>query len=194
MKARTTYSILSFVLVISLFSQTAFTKSHPKKGTPNQQSEQQTGELAGQHSEQQQGMRYPEGPVPDMTPGKLCDNPSTYRYPEKIAYCNRDVDPQTKKDIINEYDHVFGFSIGKMNRADFKIDHYFPLCAGGSNDPSNLWPQHKSVYTITDPLEQDICVKMAEGRLKQADAIRLIIEAKNNLEKAPQVLSYVRSL
>ena len=47
-----------------------------------------------------------------------------------------------KRDIIATYDKARGFHIGQMQRSQFKIDHYIPLCAGGSNDRDNLWPQH----------------------------------------------------
>src|SRR5690606_28325058 len=109
----------------------------------------------------------------------LCEHPDAYRYPEKIKYCNRDVSGGEKAEIFREYDKI-GFRTRSIDRQKFKIDHYIPLCAGGSNEPSNLWPQHVSVYTITDRLEEMICSKMAEGRLKQKDAVDIIREAKNN--------------
>lgn len=75
---------------------------------------------------------FPSGPETSITMGKLCDRPVKYRYPEKIAYCDRDVSYETKEIIINEYDQKFGYSIAKLPRVDFKIDHLIPLCAGGS--------------------------------------------------------------
>lgn len=137
---------------------------------------------------------YPKGPQQSITPGKLCDRPDAQRYPENINYCERDVTYETKEAIINEYDQKFGYSIGSLPRADFKIDHLVPLCAGGSNDVVNLWPQHKSVYAITDPLEPVICSKMAQGRLKQVDAVRLVIEGKTNLSRTNAIIQYVNGL
>ncbi len=139
-------------------------------------------------------MEFPTGPELSETPGKLCDTPSKYRYPENIAYCDRDVSWETKEAIIHEYDEKFSYSIAKMPRGEFKIDHLIPLCAGGSNDVSNLWPQHKTVYIITDPLEPVICSKMAQGRLKQKDAVNLIIEAKTNLDRTKKIIDYVSRL
>jgi len=82
-----------------------------------------------------------------------------------------------------------------MDRKDFKIDHFIPLCAGGSNDPSNLWPQHKSVYEITDPVEPLICAKMAAGKLDQAYAIKLITTAKTtNLDEVKNVINILNKL
>lgn len=137
---------------------------------------------------------FPTTPAKQMTPGKLCDQPETYRYPEKIAYCGRDVHPELKRQIIEDYDRTFGYRIENMNRRDFKIDHYIPLCMGGSNDVTNLWPQHVSVYTQTDVLEEALCEQMARGKILQKDAVKLIIEAKNHLDEVPAILAQVHSL
>ncbi len=135
--------------------------------------------------------KFPKGPELDITYGKTCDRPNSFRYSEHIAYCNREVTPATKNIIIQEYDQRFGYSISKMPRADFKIDHLIPLCAGGSNDIVNLWPQHKSVYAITDPLEPIVCMKMSQGRLRQADAVQLILEAKTDLSSTREIIQYI---
>ena len=117
----------------------------------------------------------------------MCDHPDTYRYPEHIAYCTRSVSSGVKNGVIHDYDVKFNYTIESMNRADFKIDHYISLCMGGSNDASNLWPQHKSVYTITDPLEGKLCQLMSLGKLTQAEAIQMIKTAKNHLDQAPGI-------
>jgi hypothetical protein len=128
-----------------------------------------------------------------MTPGSLCEQPDTYRYPEHIRYCERNVSRDEKDAVIRAYDQQFGYRIGSMDRQEFKIDHFIPLCAGGSNDASNLWPQHKSVYAITDPLEPLVCQKMAAGTLTQAQAVQYIREAKTDLSKAPGIISMLSS-
>ena len=140
------------------------------------------------------GQAYPQGPNPRSTPGALCAQPDAYRYPEKIKYCNRNVESSLKNDIIQTYDRQYGHNIGNMQRSQFKIDHYIPLCAGGSNERENLWPQHQTVFTITDPLEALICEKMAAGRLKQSRAVEIIREAKSNLPKVADIISEVQSL
>jgi len=131
--------------------------------------------------------RYPLFPVESMTPGTACQNPSEYRYPEHIPYCIRSVSSALKKKIIKTYDKTFHYTIGSMPRNDFKIDHYIPLCMGGSNDIANLWPQHKSVYIHTDDLEQKLCLYMEQGRMKQVEAISYIKLVKNNLDQAQRV-------
>ena len=137
---------------------------------------------------------YPQNPETSITTGKLCEKSQVTRYPEKIPYCERDVSWQTKEILMKEYDQKFNYHIMKLPRSDIKIDHFIPLCAGGSNDISNLWPQHKTVFAISDPLEPVICEKMAVGRLKQKEAISLIIEAKMNLDRTSKILQYVNGL
>lgn len=140
------------------------------------------------------GPNYPVGPNPILTPGKLCDRPDNFRYAERIAYCSRDVTFESKEILIQKYDQQLGFHIQSMDRADFKIDHFIPLCAGGSNDSQNLWPQHKSIYGVTDPVEPLLCEKMAQGRLGQSDAVKLIIRAKTDLSQVQLVLKTLRGL
>lgn len=134
---------------------------------------------------------FPKGPDSNLTPGALCERPDTYRYPERIAYCNRDVDSHLKADVFREYRNLgFGLSI----RGDYKIDHLIPLCAGGSNREENLWPQHKTVYEITDDLEALGCEKLSLGKIKQAKLVELILATKKDLSLAPSTRGYLRSL
>lgn len=140
------------------------------------------------------GDRFPQGPDPQLTPGVLCTNSPVRRYAEQIVYCERNVDGSTKAQVIAMYDQQLGFSIRQMNRGDFKIDHFIPLSIGGANSVENLWPQHKSVYTVTDPLEQQLSNKMVEGRITQAEAIRVIREAKLNLGRVPELIDFVQGL
>ena len=142
----------------------------------------------------QAGDRFPVGPNPTTTPGALCSSPTSHRYAEQIGYCERNVSTQLKNELIKMYDEQFGYEIRRMKRADFKIDHFIPLSIGGANEKENLWPQHKSVYAITDPLESLLSEKIVAGRIKQADAIRVIREAKLNLGRVPDLIHYVKSL
>lgn len=140
------------------------------------------------------GERFPTEPIESVTPGSLCEDSPIRRYPEGIVYCERDVDTQLKRDIIKMYDERFGFSIRQMNRMDFKIDHFIPLSLGGSNDIENLWPQHKSVYEVTDELEHLLSRKISSGAIKQVEAVRVIKEAKHNLDRVPELMHYVEGL
>lgn len=138
-------------------------------------------------------VRFPSGPDESLTPGVLCTSGRNQRYAEKINYCDRNVSSRTKAEVFRLYDQI-GYRTRTMKRQDFKIDHYIPLCAGGSNDIKNLWPQHVSVYRITDGLEQTVCEKMAAGRLSQKRGVAFIVEAKNNLDRAAYIIRVVRDL
>ena len=136
---------------------------------------------------------YPSGPDTELTPGSVCDRPNEYRYPERIAYCSRNVDSHLKRDVFQEY-REGGYRLNPKDRDDYKIDHLIPLCAGGSNNEDNLWPQHVSIYTQTDPLESIGCEKLKQGRIKQAHLISLILAAKKNLQLVQKTLQDLSKL
>jgi hypothetical protein len=136
---------------------------------------------------------YPKSPLKQLTPGSLCDRPDKFRYPEQIAYCERDVSGQQKREIFEDYRRA-GFRLDPSTRGSFKVDHFIPLCAGGSNHDDNLWPQHRSVYEITDPLEGLGCEKLAVGRISQAELVKRITTAKKDISQAAESLRYLNSL
>ncbi len=138
--------------------------------------------------------RFPLSPDPHLTPGSLCADPDGRRYPERVDVCSRSVNVETKEEIVDLYDRKLGYQIRVMGRRSFKIDHFIPLCMGGSNEMDNLWPQHYSVYELTDKLEEICCLVMEEGRLKQADAIDYIRRGKSDPENAPHLTEEVRGL
>lgn len=138
------------------------------------------------------GSSYPTQPNVELTPGDLCDKPSELRYPERIKYCRRDVETRRKWEIIYDYEKL-GYKIADK-RGQFKIDHYIPLCMGGGNDDENLWPQHKTVYEVTDPLEHLLCEKLKAGRILQSDAIDKIRHGKNNLSEVKRLIQEVNAL
>jgi hypothetical protein len=138
--------------------------------------------------------KFPQGPDLKITPGALCTKSSTYRYPEHIKYCARDVSSSLKNQIIAQYDLELGFNIRQMPRGEFKIDHFIPLSIGGANDQSNLWPQHKSIYAYSDPLESDVSNLISQAKITQAEAIRVIKECKLNLGRCAELGDYLKSL
>ena len=134
---------------------------------------------------------FPASPHSQMTPGSLCESPTEYRYPEQIPYCEREVDSELKWEVIRRYNSQLGYSITPEVRNRFKIDHFIPLCMGGSNNVDNLWPQHESVFSRTDILESTACEKMKEGRLLQRDAVELIRQAKLDTKQVSAVLKRI---
>lgn len=133
---------------------------------------------------------FPQRPLPQLTPGKLCDRPDRYRYPENIAYCERNVSVEQKDVVYDSYRRA-GFRLSPQNRSSYKIDHYVPLCMGGSNDNVNLWPQHISIFNITDSLESLACEKLAKGRISQREAVSIITRVKNDLSLAREASNYL---
>jgi hypothetical protein len=124
--------------------------------------------------------KFPSHPHTEVTPGSLCERASELRYPEHIKYCERDVEGSLKAQLFVMYDRQFGYETTQMQRTAFKIDHLIPLCMGGSNKADNLWPQHVSIYEQTDPFEPFLCGAMASGKLKQAEAVQIILSVKQD--------------
>jgi hypothetical protein len=133
-----------------------------------------------------QSREFPLTPLASLTPGSLCDIPMEFRYPERIAYCERDVDLLMKDNVFAAYRRA-GFKLPESQRSSYKVDHYIPLCAGGSNHQDNLWPQHLSVGKTTDSIEKLGCDKLAAGRITQAKFVEIIKKVKNNPATASAV-------
>lgn len=135
---------------------------------------------------------HPNGPDLSLTPGELCTQPTRRRYPEGIAYCDRAVDREMKDEVFRIY-RKKGFTLSEP-RDRYKIDHYIPLCAGGSNSIKNLWPQHSSIYQVTDEIEGLGCSKLSLGLIKQRALLDLIRKVKADNSKAAEVVKYLYSL
>lgn len=136
--------------------------------------------------------RFPTSPDLSLTPGALCTTPSEFRYPERIPYCVREVNSWQKELVFINYKKI-GFSLsGERNQ--YKVDHFIPLCLGGSNDISNLWPQYFTVSEKTDALEPLACEVLAKGNISQREVIDLVIEAKMDLTKIPETMKRLKRL
>lgn len=137
--------------------------------------------------------QVPDGPDAQKTPGELCQR-GYPRYDQRITYCERDVNGTTKAEIIAEYDTELGFDVRKLPRNDFKIDHFIPLSIGGANSKANLWPQHKSVYVITDPIESLVATLISQNKISQKDAIQAVKDCKLQLSNCEKIEDHLRSL
>lgn len=126
----------------------------------------------------QSGMAdFPYTPNSQNT-GSLCNTQDPhfhqYRYEEQIPYCKRIVRESLKSKIFADY------GVPARCRQEYTIDHYIPLALGGTNRPDNLWPEHKAVKAVRQNLEVDLFNALKNGRLRQAEAIKIIVEAKQN--------------
>lgn len=116
-----------------------------------------------------------QSPQAGMTPGVLCSasdlNFQGFDYPEKIARCVRNVGIDIKIQVAQRY--------GNIPRSSwhlYEFDHLIPLCAGGSDDINNLWPQPMDQARKKDALEINICTAMKQGKINQVQAVQKIHE------------------
>jgi len=119
---------------------------------------------------------YAPKPNTTKTPGHLCtdENPDfeEYRYDEEIPYCHRNVSEARKRKIYESY------GVPEDERGDYTIDHLIPLSIGGSNEPSNLWSEHKRVKATRPSTETDIFLAVKDGRMTQDEAVEFILRCK----------------
>lgn len=123
-------------------------------------------------------LEFPFTPDSEKTTGSLCSasNPDfeRYRYEERIPYCGRNVDREMKDKVYDAY------GVPRGCRKDYTIDHFIPLSIGGTNSFNNLWPEHKSIKFLRQNLENDLYKQISKGEISQAEAVRIVTEAKLN--------------
>lgn len=125
-------------------------------------------------------------PSSNMTPGlaatlSVDDLTKTYtdNCPDSKSSCtysqdHRNVPASVHKQVYDEYNVL----PDQRNIKDGEVDHFYPLCAGGSNDISNLWYQPAIAdwngkdfgYHTKDKLEAYICVQIKAGKLDLKEA------------------------
>jgi hypothetical protein len=88
------------------------------------------------------------------------------------SLAHREVPATEKRRVYAEY------SVDPKNHSPGEIDHFFPLCAGGSNDITNLWFQpainvwngKNYGYHEKDDLEAWVCQQIKANRLDPREA------------------------
>jgi protein tyrosine/serine phosphatase len=111
-----------------------------------------------------------------ITPGNLCTpsdpNFKEYRYPEHIAYCNRNVTQQMKQQIAASY------NVPQSDWHNYEFDHLIPLCIGGDSSIDNLWPQPRGPTESDgkDKLENQLFKEMSAGTITQKAAVQQIYD------------------
>jgi hypothetical protein len=120
-------------------------------------------------------------PSPDLTQGKadtlsVADLAARYRdhcRPGKAtctySEAHRNVPASEHTKVYEEY----AVPLDKRNKRAGEVDHFYPLCAGGSNDITNLWYQPTDStwngqvlgFHQKDDLETWVCAQIKAGRL-----------------------------
>ena len=112
-------------------------------------------------------------PDPDLTPGKTCTAKDPYfqgyDYPTNVARCTRHVTKAEKIKVAEAYG-----GIDQSDWPSYEFDHLIPLCAGGSNDIKNLWPQPIDEAKDKDKIEDEVCAGLRSGDLTQKEAIQKV--------------------
>ena len=129
-------------------------------------------------------------PNPDLTPGQaetvdLDDLTDRWECPASIhkvdctySQAHRSVSNKTHTKVYEEYE----VSQSKRNGKNGEVDHFDPLCNGGSNDIKNLWYQPaKNMwngkdfgYHAKDDLESWVCTQVKAGKLDPKEAFTKI--------------------
>ena len=119
-------------------------------------------------------------PNSSLTPGTLCNSNdpdfTNFDYPEHIARCGRNIAIDEKRAVAQAYGNI-----PENQWPNYEFDHLIPLCAGGSNRATNLWPQPIAEAHIKDKLENEICIGMKLGKLTQAQAVQKVYAWFNSL-------------
>lgn len=109
-------------------------------------------------------------PNAQLTPGVLC-TPSDpdfkgYDYPSKVPRCNRNIGNPEKAEVAKNYGNI-----PAPEWVKYEFDHFMPLCAGGSNNSQNLWPQPIAEAKQKDVIEVQVCTALKAGTMTQSQAL-----------------------
>ena len=127
-------------------------------------------------------------PNPAITPGDAAtlnvddltrewtDNCPNHRPRCTYSQDHRNVPPAVHAAVYDEY----SVPIEARNIRSGEVDHFWPLCAGGSNELKNLWYQPATNdwngenlgYHEKDKLEDEVCKEIKAGQLDPSDAFQ----------------------
>ena len=112
-------------------------------------------------------------PRVELTPGEVLDTPLKTICVPGYTKTVRNVPEKKKREVFTRYGVV------KTPSYKYEVDHFIPLCLGGSNDIKNLWPQP---YQLTwsalkkDKLEWKLCRMICSGEISVEEAREAITE------------------
>jgi hypothetical protein len=108
----------------------------------------------------------------DVRPDKnLTGGAASIRTKERIAACGHAGENRGQMTRERQDEVLKRYGLPPGTHPDYEIDHLIPLCLGGSDDPSNLWPQPRRHIEATwnaeakDRLEAKICHMVCVGQI-----------------------------
>jgi hypothetical protein len=111
-------------------------------------------------------------PDPRITPGAICTTSDPdfdgMAYPESIPHCKRNFNNSKKAAVARAY------GVPQSRWGSYEFDHLIPLCAGGSNDVRNVWPEPLAHAHLKDAVEDHVCAGMRAGAMTQRQAVTTI--------------------
>lgn len=122
----------------------------------------------------------PVTPNTEITPGDFCSEQDPdfreHRYPERMAYCGRNVSKGDKTAIYKRY------KVDIKCKHRYTIDHMVPLALGGNNSHDNLWPEHVLVKQTRQQLEQELYEEVSAGAMTSEEAVEVLFREKTKLQ------------
>jgi hypothetical protein len=78
----------------------------------------------------------------------------------------------------------YNVPVDERNLKQGEVDHFYPLCAGGSNDIKNLWDQpaenewngENFGFHEKDKLKTYVCTQIVAGKMKPKDVFNRIMK------------------
>jgi hypothetical protein len=92
------------------------------------------------------------------------------------AACGHAKESRGRMNVVRRDEILRRYGLPPGIHPDYQIDHLIPLCLGGSDDPSNLWPQPRRSIEDTwnaeakDRLERLMCRMVCDGQIDIAVA------------------------
>ena len=110
-------------------------------------------------------------PDPDSTEGSVRIDGNSVE-----QACDRSNHPRGAMTADRRDEVLIRYGLPPGQHPDYEIDHLIPLCLGGSDDFSNLWPQPRRTIEpkwnaeAKDRLEHMLCQMVCNGQLDIATA------------------------
>jgi hypothetical protein len=108
-------------------------------------------------------------PDPNLTGGSV-------RTGDRQTACGHARESRGRMTAVRRDEVLRRYGLPTGTHPDYEIDHLIPLCLGGSDDPSNLWPQprqgikEKWNAEAKDRLERRLCDMVCAGQIDIAIA------------------------